>query len=137
MFCNKIGHSSSSFDNFIFFKKVLVKFAAADKDYEARGPGLKEVFVMGQSLTQSHLRGHFHKVLVTVLKIHHDGGWSVPEFKKRSLNTVKDNYKHKTDLFSLSHGGLAAPAPNMISRWLQNKSFSLNFSMKSVSPNSG
>ena len=59
-----------------------MKFAAADKDYEARGPGLKEIFAMGQSLTQGHILGHFYKVLVTVLEIHHDGGWSVPEFQK-------------------------------------------------------
>ena len=65
--------------------KVLVDFAVADKDNEAGGAGLEEVFVMGQSLTQSHLRGHFNKVLVTVLKIHHDGGWSVPEFLKEDV----------------------------------------------------
>ena len=68
-------------DNFILLKKVFVNFAAADKDNKARGPGLEEVFVVGQSLTEGHIRAHLDKVLVTVLKIHHDGGWSVPEFK--------------------------------------------------------
>ena len=56
-------------------------FAVADKDNEAGGSSLEEVFVMGQSLAERHLWGHLDKILVTILKIHHDGGWSVPELK--------------------------------------------------------
>ena len=60
-------------------EKVLVDFAVADKDNEAGGAGLEEVFMVGQSLAESHLWGHLDKILVTILKIHHYGGWSVPE----------------------------------------------------------
>ena len=73
------------FDNFIFLKKVLMHFAVTDKDNEAGGAGLEEVFVMGQRLAEGHLRGYLDKILVTILKIHHDGGWSVPEMKRRYI----------------------------------------------------
>ena len=58
-------------------------FAVADKDNEAGGSSLEEVFVMGQSLAERHLWGHLDKILVTILKIHHDGGWSVPEVENK------------------------------------------------------